>query len=285
MSVFGSTLDYWLLRPLAHDRALKTEEDLDKEEVAERKVDLKAAGARIRKLQNRLRDRFPIHANLRYLDVGCGPGDIALGLKSMGAGKITGVDMVPRYIAAANANKKFLGMGDDVEFLCRDINDWEPTTRYDVVLSHEALEHIHEPHVFLRRLRQLVAPGGIAVLAFGPLFYSPFGDHMNYFFKIPIPWKGAIFSEAAILRLRREFYRPTDRANAYGDITGGLNLMRYSEFLRYAKAEGWEFEFQDVNPQLRRIPPLYWLSNILTRTPWVRDYFAASVYATLRPTA
>jgi SAM-dependent methyltransferase len=280
--MFGSTLDYWLLRPFAHNRALKTEEQLNREEIAARSVNIDAATRRIDKLQNRVRGRFPIHANLRYLDVGCGAGDIALALKSMGAGSVTGVDMVPRYISAANANKNLLGIDDGVEFLCRDIINWEPVERYDVVLSHEALEHIREPWVFLRKLKQLVAPGGIAILAFGPLFYSPFGDHMNYFFKVPIPWKGALFSETAILRLRREFYRPTDRAIAYGDITGGLNLMRYSAFLRYAREEGWKFEFQDVNPQLRRIPPLYWLSNILTRTPGVRDYFAASVYATLR---
>jgi hypothetical protein len=120
------------------------------------------------------------------------------------------------------------------------------------------------------------------VLAFGPLFHSPLGDHMDGFFRIQIPWRGVVFSEKAILRLRRECYRLTDLADQYQDISGGLNLMRYSKFLEYVDATGWKFKFLRVNPQLRQFPVLYYLSNILIRRPLIRDYFAMSVYAILR---
>jgi hypothetical protein len=120
------------------------------------------------------------------------------------------------------------------------------------------------------------------VLGFGPLFHSPFGDHMSEFFSVQIPWRGVIFSEKAVLRVRRECYRPGDDAETYGDIVEGLNLMRYSEFLTYVRETGWRFTYLALNPRLKRIPPLHWASGAITRIPVVRDYCVFSVYAVLR---
>ena len=66
--------------------------------------------------------------------------------------------------------------------------------RYDVVLSHEALEHIEDPKFFLQKITQLIEPDGTFILAFGPLFFSSFGDHMGGFFRFQIPWRGIFFS-------------------------------------------------------------------------------------------
>src|SRR5262249_51746582 len=139
----------------------------------------------------------------------------------------------------------------------------------------------HDPKSFLERLNAFVQPSGIAVLAFGPLFPSPFGDHMDGFFRVPVPWRGVLFSERAILRLRRQQYRPADQAASYPDIVGGVNLLRYSNFLRYVSDTGWRFDFLAVNPQVAKIPLLYRISNTLIRAPRIRDYVASSVYAIL----
>ncbi|HEV2201989.1 MAG TPA: class I SAM-dependent methyltransferase [Bryobacteraceae bacterium] len=279
--MFGSTIDYQLLRPFTHSRNFATEEEIDAR-TGKMSIDLDAAASRILKLQKRLRGRLPIEPDFRYLDIGCGGGDIALGLAQLGAGHVTGIDIVPRYISAATANADRLQLTDRVQFLHQDIHHWAPSERYDVVLSHEALEHIRDPQAFLRVLKRFVRPHGIAVLAFGPLFHSPVGDHMDGFFRMPIPWRGALFSEKAILRLRAEKFRPTEGSSSYHEIVGGLNLLRYSEFLRYTAAAGWQVDFLDVNPQLRKIPPLYWLSSALCRLPGIQNYFAGSVYTILR---
>lgn len=280
--VFGSTVDYWLLRPFTHNRNCATEEELEAS-FAEAHLDLDAGIRRVEKLQRRLQGRLPIDSNLRYLDVGCGLGDMTLALAKLGAGHVTGLDFVPRGIAVARTHAEMLELTDRVDFVIRDIHDWEPTEQYDVVLSHEALEHIRNPEVFLQRLRRFVRPRGIAVLAFGPLFYSPVGDHMWDFFRVPIPWRGALFSEQAILRLRKENFRPTDKATSYEEVVGGLNRMRYSAFLKYTASAGWKFDYLDLNPQLRKLPPLYWLSQALCRMPLLHDYFATAVYAILSP--
>jgi len=280
--MFGDTIDYWILRPLTHNRKLENESDLNNRFSRQTTIDMSAAEARVLKLQNRLNGRFPMRPDLSYLDIGCGTGDITLAIAKLSQGRVTGLDLVPRHYAAAMANAERLGMAGRVEFACGDVHDWTPPRRFDVVLSHEALEHIHDPKGFLARLDALVEPDGIAVLAFGPLFPSVFGDHMDPFFRAPIPWRGVLFSEKAVLRLRRQQYRPTDPASRYPEIAGGLNLLRYSEFLRHVKETGWKFDFLAVNPQLARIPLLMRISNTLVALPGIRDYFASSVYAILR---
>ena len=259
--MFGATIDYWILRPLTHNRKLEADANLDARFGQQTSVDMNAAESRFQKLQNKLQGRFPIQPDLRYLDIGCGTGDITLALAKLGASHVTGLDIIPRCTAAATANAQKLGLSDRVEFVCRDVHDWTPPRPFDVIMSHEALEHIHDVKGFLARLHALMAPDGIAVLAFGPLFSSPFGDHMDAFFRVPIPWRGVLFSEKAVLRLRRQQFRPTDPASRYSEIVGGLNLLRYSEFLGYVEETGWKFDFLSVNPQLRKIPLLSRISD------------------------
>jgi len=172
-----------------------------------------------------------------------------------------------------------------VQFVCCDLRAWVPEEKYDVLLSFDALEHIENPEAFLRKMTDFIAAGGIAILAFGPLFHSPLGDHMWDFFRLQIPWRGVLFSEQAVLRVRRECFRSTDPASSYREIAGGLNLMRYSEFLKHVRDTGWEFDYLAVNTFLKRLPPLRFISDVVLRFPVVRDYFVHNVYAVLRRAA
>ncbi len=279
--MFGKALDYQILRLFTHSRNLKTEEELNSSGVRVPSLAVEDANLRLRKLVGRLEGNLPISDARYYLDIGCGAGDIAIALAKAGCKHVTGIDFVPRSIEQARLNAKQFQVDDSVDFVCDDVHQWIPPQQYDVVISHEALEHIENPRALLKKIGQLVVPNGVVILAFGPLFHSPVGDHMSGFFRVQIPWRGVIFSEKAMLQVRRECYRPTDYADRYQDINGGLNLMRYTEFLEDVDATGWEFRFLSINPQLKRFPPLHQLSNILVQIPLVRDYFASSVYAIL----
>ena len=94
----------------------------------------------------------------------------------------------------------------------------------------------------------------------------------------------ALFSEQAMLRVRRECFRPTDPATRYQDIAGGLNLMRYSEFLRDVPETGWKFSYLRPNAMLRH-RALRAVSTAVTAVPRVRDYFIHNVYAVLERAA
>ncbi|HXC40284.1 MAG TPA: class I SAM-dependent methyltransferase [Burkholderiales bacterium] len=279
--MLGDTLDYLLLRSLAHTRNRATEEELDRRS-GQAAGDAENAAAKLDKLVGRFDGHFPLDPSKRYLDMGCGPGDLTLALARRGIRRIDGVDFLPRYIQQAQALAARSQPAAEVRFLCRDLRTWMPEEKYDVLLSFDALEHIGDPRAFLGKMADFAAPGGRAVLAFGPLFHSPFGDHMWDFFKLQVPWRGVLFSENAILRVRRECFRPTDPASAYRDIAGGLNLMRYSDFLAYVRGAGWEFDYLAVNTFLRRMPPLRLACDALMRVPGLRDYFVHNVYTVLR---
>jgi SAM-dependent methyltransferase len=277
--MFGATIDYWLLRPLAHGRNRATEEELDAR--AESVVfDPQIARRRLDKLVARFEGHFRIDPKLSYLDVGCGRGDLALAFVQAGATDVTGIDVSRRNVEAARATTARMNGQYRPNFICADINKWQSDRKYDVVISHEALEHINDPDKFIKSLAHLLQPDGVAFLAFGPLFHSPVGDHLDEFFRIALPWRGVLFSEAALLKLREELFRPGDPVERFQDVLTGLNLMRFSEFLRYVDDADFDLRFMNVNPQLKSLPPAHWVSQILIRSP-LRDYFAISVYAML----
>jgi len=283
--MLGATLDYLILRGLAHRRNLATEEQLDTLSGQPSAEFFDEAVSKFRKLFERFEGHLPVDPSLSYLDMGCGTGELTLAFAGLGAKHITGVDFLPRNIDRAQAYARELGTGEGVHFICRDLRAWSPDEKYDVLLSFDALEHIEDPETFLRKMTDFIAPGGSAVLAFGPLFHSPFGDHMWDFFRLQVPWRGVLFSEKAVLRVRRECFRSTDPASNYREIAGGLNLMRYSDFLRHVRDTGWEFDYLGVNTFLKPLPPLRLISDIVVRIPVVRDYFVHNVYAVLRRAA
>lgn len=280
--MLGSALDYLVLRILAHRRNLATEEQLDALSGQASAESLEETMSKFRKLFHRFEGYLPVDPGLSYLDMGCGTGGLTLAFARLGARRITGVDFLPRNIDTARAYAKKIGAGRGVQFICRDLLTWVPEEKYDVLLSFDALEHIEDPKAFLQKMTDFIAPGGIAVLAFGPLFHSPFGDHMWDFFRLQIPWRGVLLSEEAVLRVRRECFRPTDPADSYRKVAGGLNLMRYSEFQKHVRDAGWKFAYLAVNTFLKRLPPLRFISDIVTCVPGLRDYFAHNVYAVLR---
>ena len=284
--MFGKTIDYRLLRPLVHSRHPEAEELRQ----VERDLGIESAMARFEKWNSRLDNAIPIEPALRYLDVGCGMGEMCLALAQQGCRHLTGIDKDSYYIEIAQDCARELQLQDQVAFECANVHDLPSGQQYDIVLSHEMLEHVERPRDFLRRIDALLQSkvgggerDGRIIIGFGPLFHSPIGDHLNRFFKFRIPWGGILFSEAALMRLRRECWQPVaDEAEAFEDMREGLNKMKYSEFLRYVKEMGWQTERLIVNPQLKRWPALWRLSNLVLRVPWLRDYFAVSVYAIYR---
>src|SRR6266851_2082431 len=200
--MLGTTLDYLILRGLAHSRNLATEEQLDSRSSQISAESFEEEIPKFRKIVGRFEGHLPVDPGLRYLDMGCGTGELTIAFAKLGVRRITGVDFLPRHIERAKAYAVQLGMGRGVQFICRDLRAWVPEEKYDVLLSFDALEHIEDPKTFLRKMTDFIAPGGIAVLAFGPLFHSPFGDHMYGFFRLQIPWRGVLFSEQAMLRVR-----------------------------------------------------------------------------------
>jgi SAM-dependent methyltransferase len=69
--------------------------------------------------------------------------------------------MAPRCIFAAIANMRRMQLSNRLEFVCDNIYNWMPRQQFDVVLSHEAVEHVHDPKSFLQILKHFVKPDEI----------------------------------------------------------------------------------------------------------------------------
>lgn len=103
--MLGETLDYWVLKGLAHRRNLATEEELNSRAGGATAQTFEAAMPKMRKLMRRFGGRLSADPAKRYLDMGCGTGELTLALARMGAGQITGVDFTPRSIETARTRR------------------------------------------------------------------------------------------------------------------------------------------------------------------------------------
>ena len=72
----------------------------------------------------------------RALDLGCGPGALALGLSELGW-RVTGVDFAAAAIDLARAAAR--GRGLDATFVVADVAQWRPCRLFDLVVSAYAL--------------------------------------------------------------------------------------------------------------------------------------------------
>lgn len=154
------------------------------------------------------------------IDFGCGPGVQAVEMARHGAARVVGLEIQPRSIAAAQARALEAGVQDRCEF--------GPHTeaRADVIVSKDAFEHFDDPAAVLRTMAQLLAPGGVVHVAFGPTWLHPRGGHLFSVF----PWAHVVFTEEALLRWRADF--KSDGARRFAEVAGGLNQMTIGRFER-----------------------------------------------------
>jgi 2-polyprenyl-3-methyl-5-hydroxy-6-metoxy-1,4-benzoquinol methylase len=87
------------------------------------------------------------------LDVGCGEGALAVGLRAAGASRLTGIEVVAQ--AAERAREVY----DEV--FAGTVEDALPALAgpFDTVLCLDVLEHLIDPAAVLRALRERATPG------------------------------------------------------------------------------------------------------------------------------
>src|SRR5438105_605658 len=145
--MFGEKVDYWILKRLAHDRNRATEEELDRDGCSS--LTLEQMGAKLPRVLERFEGHLPLSPDLHYLDMGCGSGELTLGLAQHGAKHIVGVDYLPRFVELARRNAERASAHANISFECADLHTWNPPRKFDVVVSFDALEHIDNPGEFL----------------------------------------------------------------------------------------------------------------------------------------
>jgi len=118
-----------------------------------------------------------LHAGMRVLDCGCGPGSITIGLAQVAApGKVIGIDVEPRQVAVARARAEEQRIGN-VRFAEGTVYALPfPDSAFDAVFAHAVLAHLSDPLRALREIRRVLNPRGvvgISDLDWGTVLWEP----------------------------------------------------------------------------------------------------------------
>ncbi|MDP0927098.1 bifunctional 2-polyprenyl-6-hydroxyphenol methylase/3-demethylubiquinol 3-O-methyltransferase UbiG [Paracoccus onubensis] len=100
---------------------------------------------------------------LRILDIGCGGGLIAEPMARLGA-KVVGADAAEGNIAVASLHAEQQGL--DIDYRATTAETLAGMgEEFDVVLALEIVEHVADPAAFVSTCRDLLRPGGLAVIS------------------------------------------------------------------------------------------------------------------------
>ena len=102
----------------------------------------------------------------RLLDIGCGPGNIALKIaRRLPPIQVVGVDFSVNMIRAARAAAAAQQLTRRTAFFAGDANRLSfPDRSFDFVLSNSVLHHLHDPLAMLNEMARVVKTGGIVLL-------------------------------------------------------------------------------------------------------------------------
>lgn len=109
------------------------------------------------------------------LEVGCGTGSTAMA-HAPHAGRVMAYDFSSKMIEIARSKARDAGV-ENVEFACASIEGLDvPDESFDVAMAHSVLHLVEDRAAALRRIRELLRPGGAFVSSTVCL-----GDRMGWF--------------------------------------------------------------------------------------------------------
>lgn len=108
-------------------------------------------------------DNAAVTQGSKVLDVACGTGVLFDDYLQRKVASVTGVDISRNMVKIAR--EKFPQA--NIQVLCADIEQVELPDDFDCVMVYNAFPHFPEPEKLIRRLSQLVRPGGTVTVAHG----------------------------------------------------------------------------------------------------------------------
>lgn len=110
--------------------------------------------------------------------MGCGTGvaSRALVQRPGFAGTVTGIDLSPYLVRAAERLARKEGFGDRLEFRAGDTRSLDvPSNTFDAVIAHTLVSHVDDPLAVIRETARVVKPGGLVGIFDGDYASLTFG--------------------------------------------------------------------------------------------------------------
>ena len=106
---------------------------------------------------------------LSVLEVGCGNGNIAISMGSLGLCDIIGLDINAASITKARDTNPF----KNVNFICGDMSALDAAAKFDIIICSEVLEHLPDPGDMIQRIKSRLAEDALLLITipngYGPL--------------------------------------------------------------------------------------------------------------------
>lgn len=176
------------------------------------------------------------------VDFGCGRGHEIVELAERGAARVIGIEVNPRWIDKATRHIAQHGFSDRCVVIAASI---DAGAAADVIICLDSFEHFENPEAVLGTMHRLLKPGGCVLVAFGPLWYHPYGGHLFSVF----PYAHLIFSEYALVTWRSSLPGKSATSSV---LESGINKMTVKRFVRLVEDSPLKFASFEAVP-IRRL--------------------------------
>jgi ubiquinone/menaquinone biosynthesis C-methylase UbiE len=194
----------------------------------------------------------------RVLDLGCGDGIMALGMRQMGTAHVAATDLTRAFDNLLPRAREVLGMQilpEGLEFRHGRLGLPLPfaDAEFDGVYSWSVFEHVDGVDWLLAEVLRILRPGGAFYLQIEPLYYSPYGSHLLRL--IGQPWAHLLHEEQEYLALAQAaedrtpveemdlLYRNNEFSQVKQYLIGeylSLNRLRTIELVDAVRRAGFE---------------------------------------------
>lgn len=191
------------------------------------------------------------NSQLKILDVGCGNGNIALALGSLGY-TVTGIDIDINSIDTAKTRNTF----SNVTFKVLDANYFLLQDEFDVVVCSEVLEHLEKPHELLASIHTILKNNGM-LIATVPNGYGP----REVLVTKPTQWLTKKSFDKAIMKVKKFLgYTGHTLQSSNPDLTH-IQFFSVSKFRRLLSESGFKINTWKNADFFERVFPYSWFTK------------------------
>ena len=171
-----------------------------------------------------------------------------------------------------NLKKNHPELSERISYICTDLDKIEDES-FDIIISKDVLEHVIGLEEIIPKVTAKLKPGGHMILGWGPLWFSPFGDHglSKKATGFKFPWFHLFMSERKLLKSvnierAKVGQKPVESIKEFG-----MNMEPFKKYKELIYSLGLKVEYFETNNTNRfkfinKIPMPGFLTNYWIRT-------------------